>query len=91
MITLTISDEMLQNSFNKALEAMMTPGTYENPVKRSLDNLIGYSGDKEVKAAIDNAVKNFALSYLESPEFKAAIGTAMATELAKRQLDCLKK
>ena len=91
MITLTISDEKLQESFDKALDSLMTPGTYDNPVKRSLEKLIGYSGDPEIIAAINKAVKDFALTYLESSEFKLALGTAMAAELAKRQIDSLKK
>lgn len=91
MITLTITDEKLQASFDKAFEALLTPGSYDNPIKKSLDNLLSYSGDKEIKQQIDDHVKNFITNTLATPMFQMALGQAVAAEIAKREVDKLKR
>lgn len=90
-LILTVSDETLQQSFNKALDALLTPGSYDNPIKRTLDNILGYNGDKEIKAQIEAYIKEHIQKAMASPQFALALGTAMAAEMAKREVDKLKK
>lgn len=90
MLTLTISDNKLQESFDTALEALLKPGSYDNPVKKVLDSLLGYSGDKEIKAQLEECIKKYVLETMASPHFALALGTAMAQEIAKREVDKLK-
>lgn len=90
-ITLTVTDEQLQENFNKALAALLTPGVYENPVKRTLDNMLGYNGDKEIKLQLETKIKEYVLNTMGTPEFATALGVAMAAEIAKREVEKLKR
>ncbi len=87
MLTLTISEETLKNAFEVHLNKIMEAGQYDNPVKRALDTLLGYNGDKEIKEIIDAKVKDYVKFYLDSTDFKLALGTAMAHIIAKNQLE----
>ena len=88
-LTLTVTDEQLQESFQKTLDEMLAPGNYNNPVKRVLDNLLGYSGT--MKGEIGKQIQDFLSTSMQTPEFQAILGQAIATEMAKRAVDALEK
>jgi hypothetical protein len=91
-ITLTITDEKLQESFDKSLEALLSIGNYHNPVKQIIDNIFSsYSGDKEIRAQLETHIKEHIIKAMATPEFATALGTAMVAEIAKREVDKLKK
>jgi hypothetical protein len=89
MITLTISDEKLQDAFQSHLDNLLKTGNYDNPVKRAMDNLLGYNG--ELKGEFQNQVKDLTLKLIQTPEFATALGSAIAAEMAKREVDRMKK
>lgn len=88
-LTLTVTDEQLQESFQRTLNEMLAPGNYNNPVKRVLDNLLGYSGT--MKGEMGEQITNFLSTSMQSPEFQTILGQAIATEMAKRAVDALEK
>lgn len=91
MVTITISDEKLQQSFDKAMEALLAPGQYHNPVKDTLDQLLGYNGDKEVKEEMQRQIREYITKAMATEEFAKNLGLAMAAEIAKREVDKLQR
>lgn len=92
MITLNISDETLKAAFDKHLEKLFTPGDYNNPVKSVIDSIFGWnSKEVELKAELDKQIKQFMIEYMASPKFGEDLGKAIAGEMAKRELDKMKK
>lgn len=89
MVQLTITDEKLQEVFQKHLDTLLATGNYDNPVRKAFDSLLGYNG--ELKEEFNRQVKEMALEQMKTPEFAAALGTAMAQEIARREVDKLKK
>jgi hypothetical protein len=88
-LQLTITDEQLQQAFNTHITKLLEAGNYDNPVKRILDNLLGYNGS--LTKEFGEQVVVLMRSLMQTPWFATAIGTAMAAELAKRELDKLKR
>lgn len=89
MITLEITKEQLQESFQKELNDMLSPGNYSNPVKQTLDKILGYSGT--MKGILGDKITKFLEEELETPEFQAQLGKSIADEMAKRAVDSLDK
>lgn len=91
MLTLTITDEQLQTAFDSHLNKLLETDNYNNPIKKCVDDLLGYNGDKGIKAQIEVAVRQHLQVAMASPQFALALGTAMAAEMAKREVDKLKR
>ena len=89
MLTLTISQEQLQQSFQKSLDDMLSPSNYSNPVKRELDNILGYSGT--LRGELGSKIASFLSTAMETTEFQAILGKAIAEEMAKRAVDAMEK
>jgi len=89
MITLIIPDDKLQAAFEKSLEEMLAPGNYNNPVKRALDECLGYSGS--MRGEVGKHITDYFTAAIETPEFQATLGHAIAAEMAKRAVDALEK
>jgi hypothetical protein len=89
MITISISDSQLQESFQKSLDDMLKPGNYSNPVKTILDNLLGYSG--ALKGEIGARITDFTTTALNTAEFQQMLGKAIAEEMARRAVDAMEK
>jgi len=89
MLTLTISDEQLQVAFQKTLDDMLLPGNYNNPVKRELDNILGYSGS--MRGELGTQITNYLSTALQSPEFQQILGKSIADEMARRAVDAMEK
>jgi hypothetical protein len=87
--TLVITDEKLQEAFDSHINSLLTKGNYDNPVKKAFDTLLGYNGSmtKEFNAIVESMARE----QMKTPEFAAALGKAMAEEIAKREVDKLKK
>ena len=88
-LTLTVTDEQLQSAFQQSLDDMLSPGKYGNPVKAILDSLLGYGGS--MKGEMGEQINNFLSTSVQSTEFQAILGQAIATEMAKRAVDALEK
>ncbi len=86
-MTLEIKEEQIQNAFQKSLDDMLAPGNYSNPVKKVLDDLLGYSGS--MKGVMGDKIKLFLETQIETPEFQAILGKAIADEMARRAVDAL--
>lgn len=91
MLTLTIPDERIQASFDAALNAMLDTTSYQNPVKKVLDDMLGYNGDADIKKQLMEQIKAQVVATMASPQFALALGQAMAAEIAKREVDKLKR
>lgn len=89
MVTLIISDETLQEAFQNHLNKLLEAGNYENPVKKALDTLLGYSGS--MRGEMADQITNFMHTAMKTPEFQATLGAAIAAEMAKRAVDALEK
>jgi hypothetical protein len=89
MLTLTISDEQLQVAFQKTLDDILLPGNYNNPVKRELDNILGYSGS--MRGELGTQIQNYLFTALQSPEFQQMLGKSIADEMARRAVDAMEK
>lgn len=89
MITLNIQDEQLQQAFDKALEDMLKPGQYSNPIKIVLEKMLGYNG--VMQGEIGKQIQEFITSQLQTPEFQQQLGKAIADEMAKRAVDAMEK
>ena len=89
MITIEIKDEQIQNAFQLSLDEMLKPGNYNNPVKRVLDDILGYSGLKT--SEIGNKIREFVSTQLTSEPFQALLGKAIAEEMARRAVDAMEK
>jgi hypothetical protein len=89
MITITITDEQLQQAFDKSAAEMLTPGNYSNPVKRVLDDLLGYSG--AMRGEIGKQIQEFVSTSLSMPSFQAKLGESIAQEMARRAVDAMEK
>lgn len=87
MITLTIPDDKLQESFEKHLNELLEKGNYNNPVKSILDNLLGYSGS--LKGKLGKQIEDLFEELMATESFKEMIGVALANEIAKRQVDMM--
>lgn len=87
MITLTINDEKLQESFEQSLNQLLDKGNYNNPIKQTLDNLLGYSGT--LKGELGKQIEEHFRLCMESEDFKSKLGIALANEIAKRQVDLM--
>jgi hypothetical protein len=88
-ITLIISDEKLQLAFEQHLDSLLSKGNYDNPVRKAFDNLLGWKGELQVE--FQNQIKEMALAQMKTPEFAVALGKAMAEDIARREVDKLKK
>jgi hypothetical protein len=88
-ITLVISDDQLQNAFEKSMDEMLKPGNYNNPVKTVLDNILGYSG--QMKGEVGKQIQEFVTNSLSMPLFQAKLGQAIADEMARRAVDAMEK
>jgi hypothetical protein len=88
-LILTITDDKLQEAFNQHLESLLTKGNYDNPVKKAFDKLLGYNG--ELTGEFQTQVKEMVQEQMKTPEFATALGKAMAEEIARREVDKLKK
>lgn len=80
-LILTISDETLLQSFNKAI---LSSVNYNSFIKRTLDNILD---NEEIKAQIEAYIKEHMQRVMASPQFTLA----MADEMAKLEVDKLKK
>lgn len=89
MVTLIISEEQLQQAFQKSLDDMLKPGNYSNPVKQELDKILGYSGS--MKSTLGDQIKIYLATAMESPEFQQMLGKSIADEMARRAVDSMKK
>ena len=89
MLTLSISQEQLQSAFQDALNDMLKTGNYKNPVTRTLDEMLGYSGS--MRGELGNKITSFLSTAMETPEFQAILGKAIAEEMAKRAVDAMEK
>lgn len=88
-LTLTITEDQLQNAFEKSLNEILAPGNYSNPVKRVLDDILGYSG--LMKGEIGKQIQEFVQTSLSMPSFQAKLGQAIADEMARRAVDAMEK
>ena len=93
-ISLEISHELIQTSFNDVLTKMLSGESYSNPVKTSLEKLLnsyGERSDKDLIALFDAKVKALVVEFIDTPEFKAAVGEATANLFAKEAMKSLNK
>lgn len=88
-IGISISNEQLQAGFQAHLDKLMMPGEYNNPIKNAMDHLFGYSGS--MKGVIGAWVEENMKTVMASAQFQLALGQAMAQEIARREVDKLKK
>lgn len=88
-LQLNITDESLQTAFQSHLDSLLTTGNYDNPVKRVMNDLLGYSG--LMKGELSTKIKLFMEQQIETPEFQAILGKSIADEMAKRAVDSLEK
>lgn len=88
-LTIEITDDKIQVAFEQTLNEMLAPGNYNNPVKRVLDDLLGYGGS--MRGELGGQINNFLKTCMETPEFNAQLGQAIADEMAKRAVDGLEK
>jgi len=89
MITITVTEEQIQEEFNKSMENLFSKGNYSNPVKSILDNLLGYSG--AMKGAMGDKIKQYLETQIETPDFQQLLGKSIADEMARRVVDSLDK
>jgi hypothetical protein len=89
MITLKIEDEQLQVAFATALEDMLKPGQYSNPVKNVLDKMLGYSSLGT--GVVGKQISEFITTQFQTPEFQQQLGKAIADEMARRAVDAMEK
>lgn len=89
MITLVIQDDTLQKAFESHLKSVLETGNYNNPVKQAFDKLLGYNG--ELVGEFNNQIKEMVRSQMQTSEFAAELGRAMAAELARREVDRIGK
>lgn len=87
-ITIEITHEQLKETFQASMNAMMDKNQYDNPVKRILSDKFGYSGN--MKGVIGEKVQAFLDTQMDSPEFQAILGQAIANEMAIRAVDGMK-
>jgi len=88
-INLTITDDKLQDAFNSHLDKLLETDNYNNPVKKCMEELLGYSGS--MRGELGTKIKEFLAIQMDTPEFQAQLGTAIANEMAKRAVDALNK
>jgi len=89
MLTLTVTDEQLQQAFEKSLDDMLKPGNYSNPVTKVLDKMLGYSGC--MSGEVGKQINEFVQTSLSMPSFQAKLGQAIAEEMARRAVDAMEK
>lgn len=91
MLTLTITDEQLQKGFQDHLDKLMGD-TYNNPVKKIIEDM--FNSYKSVKSPemieLEAQLQNMIKEHMKTPTFALALGTAMAAEMAKKQMEKLK-
>lgn len=88
-IQLNITEEQLQDAFQKSLDDMLKPGNYSNPVKTVLDKMLGYSGI--MQGEIGKQIQDFVQISLSTPLFQQQLGKAIAEEMARRAVDAMEK
>ena len=88
-INIVITDEQLQESFNKEISKLLETGTYSNPVKTCIDKLFGYSG--ELTGVLGEQIKVKLESFMEDKEFQRILGESLAKILAERHVKSLEK
>ena len=91
MINIEIKQETIQESFQASLDAMLVPGNYHNPVKTVLDKILGYSVSNFETNPIGKQIKEFVDTQLQTTEFQAQLGKAIAEEMAKRAVDAMER
>lgn len=84
-LTLTITDESLQQAFEAHLIGLLKPGEYYNPVKRVMDDLLGYNGS--MKDEVTKHVTALLRTTIEAPNFVDRLSQAIVNELARREAD----
>lgn len=89
MIQLNISEETVKESFQKTLNQILEAGNYNNPVKRILDDMLGYSNI--TNSEMGKQIKEYADNALKMPSFQAQLGKAIADEMARRAVDAMEK
>ncbi len=89
MITLTIEDSKLQECFESHLNSILEVSNYNNPVKQALDSLLGYNGS--MKGEMGRQIEAFLATAMDSPEFQAQLGKAIAAEMAKKAVQSMKE
>ena len=87
-LNIEISDEKITNSLKVSLDELLSPKNYSNPVKKVLDEILGYGS---LKGELGEQISNFLKTCMETPEFKAQLGQAIADEMARRAVDGLEK
>ena len=88
-LNIEISDEKINDSFKVSLDEILSTKNYSNPVKKVLDEMLGYGGS--MKGELGEQITNFLKTCMETPEFKAQLGQAIADEMARRAVDGLEK
>lgn len=91
MITINITQEQLQEAFDSSVSSLLKPGNYENPVKKVLDKLLGYSAMSDNNNPLAIEIKTFAENSFSSTKFQQQLGQAIADEMARRAVDALEK
>ena len=90
MITVTVTDEVIQTQVQDAINKMLNESSsYSNPIKNLADKQLNHDGPLRdaLKAKIDKLIKEI----IDSPTHDAVIGTAIVQEMAKREIERMKK
>lgn len=87
MLTLTISEEQLNAAITQALEKVLAPDNYNNPLKSLVEKAIGTTYAKgalteQLQEKISDKIKRF----METPHFDIMLGQAVAKAIADREV-----
>lgn len=89
MITATVTDQQLQDAFNKSVEKLFSMENYSNPAKEEAEKLFNYNGP--LRDAVKAKIKELADEFVASDKFKDMLGQALVNKLAEDQLKEMKK
>jgi hypothetical protein len=89
-LTLVISEEQLQTAFDNHINKLMVD-SYENPVKKIVDSMLGYSSTHPIKGELKTKVEQQIDALLQTEKFVTMVGEAFAKEIAKREADRIER
>ena len=90
MITVTVTDEVIQTQVQEAIDKMLRDSSlYLNPIEQLVEEQLFHDGPLRdaLKAKIDSLIREV----IESPTHDAVIGATIVQEIAKRQIEEIEK
>ena len=86
-VSVSLSDEQIQDQVNKAFAKILEPDNYNNPVKSEIEKLFGYNGT--LRDQIRAKVAEMAQSIMTDESWHERFAMALAHEMAKEQIKLL--